>query len=399
MAQAQSPILACPAAGGGGLEKNGGGGRDPRDVRNGGGAAAGGGRHAAASTAAALLRVLLGASEAVEEKEEAEKEVLKEVVVREGAARPALEAGVRAGRAGQDARLSGRRRAARNVAWHNGLGAGADATRRMLADPQKAQRGGRGACAGQTKAAGGSEEEPGPEASGGSEGSEKYDGGGFTTPPRRSAASGPWAALPPVPAMPLQRLVEGGTEDSCVEALNKELVAVRASVEGVESIIEGIEGMVGGMVSVKVGEEVRKAGASVEDSIDGRLCERIDRKLEEAFGVREEFKRVEAELKRCVQAGLAMEEEFKQCQRDDALLREDVERLRGSAVSWHAAKDGEARLEKALEMGMDMARLGKALEVGLDEQKDRMEEVESLVQDMAEAFDGLKERVLRMEKR
>ena len=51
----------------------------------------------------------------------------------------------------------------------------------MLADPQKAQRGGRGACAGQTKAAGGSEEEPGPEASGGSEGSEKYDGGGFTT--------------------------------------------------------------------------------------------------------------------------------------------------------------------------------------------------------------------------
>ena len=67
----------------------------------------------------------------------------EEVALREAAIRPVLRQEVVAGACGQEAAVSGSRRAARNVAVHVGLGDGPAAVAAALAAPQSAQRGGR----------------------------------------------------------------------------------------------------------------------------------------------------------------------------------------------------------------------------------------------------------------
>ena len=71
--------------------------------------------------------------------------ISEEVEVRAGAILPVLEAKVRAAVAGVAPAVTGRRRAARNVAEHSLFGAGAATVQQALQAPQRAQRAGRSA--------------------------------------------------------------------------------------------------------------------------------------------------------------------------------------------------------------------------------------------------------------
>ena len=94
---------------------------------------AGGSRQVVAATTSALFHCLTGCG--------GQRDLDAEVSLRMEQIHPVVREQVAAAAAGQQAKVSGRWRAARNVATHAGLGKGEDALRTALADPQAAQRG------------------------------------------------------------------------------------------------------------------------------------------------------------------------------------------------------------------------------------------------------------------